>query len=94
MVKHFLFQQRRRRAASGTLFGRLGRAGQARVSRLSLTAIRCACRVCSRAATANKRDVPYQSLIKIVLQERIDQEFARVFVAQNTASQFADLVIT
>jgi predicted DNA binding CopG/RHH family protein len=23
---------------------------------------------------ANKRDVPYQSLIKIVLQERIDQE--------------------
>ena len=24
---------------------------------------------------ANKRDVPYQSLIKIILQERIDQEF-------------------
>ena len=23
---------------------------------------------------ANKRDVPYQSLIKIMLQERIDQE--------------------
>ncbi len=27
---------------------------------------------------ANKRDVPYQSLIKIVLQERIDQELRRV----------------
>ena len=26
---------------------------------------------------ANKRDVPYQSLIKIVLQERIDQELRR-----------------
>lgn len=26
---------------------------------------------------ANKRDVPYQSLIKIFLQERIDQEFRR-----------------
>jgi len=24
---------------------------------------------------ANKRDVPYQSLIKIILKERIDQEF-------------------
>jgi len=26
---------------------------------------------------ANKRDVPYQSLIKIFLQERIDDEFSR-----------------
>ena len=26
---------------------------------------------------ANKRDVPYQSLIKIILQERIDQELRR-----------------
>lgn len=26
---------------------------------------------------ANKRDVPYQSLIKIFLQERIDQELTR-----------------
>ena len=26
---------------------------------------------------ANKRDVPYQSLIKIILQERIDQELYR-----------------
>jgi len=29
---------------------------------------------------ANKRDVPYQSLIKIVLQERIDQELHRAAV--------------
>lgn len=27
---------------------------------------------------ANKRDVPYQSLIKIMLKERIDQEFRAV----------------
>ena len=27
---------------------------------------------------ANKRDVPYQSLIKILLKERIDQEFRPV----------------
>ena len=26
---------------------------------------------------ANKRDVPYQSLIKVFLQERIDEEFHR-----------------
>jgi predicted DNA binding CopG/RHH family protein len=26
---------------------------------------------------ANKRDIPYQSLIKIFLKERIDQEFKR-----------------
>ena len=26
---------------------------------------------------ANKRDVPYQSLIKVFLQERIDDEFSR-----------------
>ena len=26
-------------------------------------------------ALANKRDVPYQSLIKIILKERIDREF-------------------
>lgn len=26
---------------------------------------------------ANKRDVPYQSLIKVFLQERIDQELRR-----------------
>jgi predicted DNA binding CopG/RHH family protein len=26
---------------------------------------------------ANKRDVPYQSLIKIFLRERIDQEYRR-----------------
>jgi predicted DNA binding CopG/RHH family protein len=26
---------------------------------------------------ANKRDVPYQSLIKVFLQERIDQELGR-----------------
>ncbi|MBE2236436.1 MAG: hypothetical protein IAE81_01520 [Caldilineaceae bacterium] len=25
----------------------------------------------------NKRDVPYQSLIKVFLQERIDEEFHR-----------------
>ena len=38
---------------------------------------------------ANKRDVPYQSLIKIILQERIDQELrrARCFVGKNTAHQ-------
>ncbi len=30
---------------------------------------------------ANKRDVPYQSLIKIVLQERIDQELRRSAVS-------------
>ena len=27
---------------------------------------------------ANKRDVPYQSLIKVLLQERIDDEFSRL----------------
>jgi hypothetical protein len=26
---------------------------------------------------ANKRDVPYQSIIKVFLQERIDDEFSR-----------------
>lgn len=26
---------------------------------------------------ANKRDIPYQSLIKVFLQERIDDEFSR-----------------
>jgi predicted DNA binding CopG/RHH family protein len=30
---------------------------------------------------ANKRDVPYQSLIKIVLQERIDQELRQRVVS-------------
>lgn len=29
----------------------------------------------SLKSLANKRDVPYQSLIKIILKERIDQEF-------------------
>jgi predicted DNA binding CopG/RHH family protein len=27
---------------------------------------------------ANKRDIPYQSLIKIFLKEKIDQEFSRL----------------
>ena len=30
---------------------------------------------------ANKRDVPYQSLIKLFLQERIDREFHREFIS-------------
>ena len=34
---------------------------------------------------ANKRDVPYQSLIKVFLQERIDQELER-YVASTTAA--------
>ncbi len=38
---------------------------------------------------ANKRDVPYQSLIKIMLQERIDQELrsTRRFVAWKRRSE-------
>jgi len=31
---------------------------------------------------ANKRDVPYQSLIKIMLQERIDRELHRAVVSE------------
>ena len=27
---------------------------------------------------ANKRDIPYQSLIKVFLRERVDQEYQRV----------------
>jgi predicted DNA binding CopG/RHH family protein len=32
----------------------------------------------SLKSLANKRDVPYQSLIKIILKERIDQEFRNI----------------
>ena len=35
---------------------------------------------------ANKRDVPYQSLIKIVLQERIDQELRQRAVSWRSDS--------
>lgn len=34
---------------------------------------------------ANKRDVPYQSLIKVFLQKRIDQELRRPVASQKAA---------
>jgi hypothetical protein len=36
---------------------------------------------------ANKRDIPYQSLIKIFLKERIDQELKHVTTPTATPSE-------
>jgi len=34
---------------------------------------------------ANQRDVPYQSLIKVFLRERIDQEYRAPIIAEGKA---------
>ena len=39
-------------------------------------------------ALANQRDVPYQSLIKVFLRERIDLEHGRNFVLRENAADY------
>jgi predicted DNA binding CopG/RHH family protein len=37
---------------------------------------------------ANQRDVPYQSLIKVFLRERIDMEHGKTFAIQDRAAKY------
>jgi adenylate cyclase len=37
---------------------------------------------------ANQRDVPYQSLIKVFLRERIDMEHGKTFSVQDQAADY------
>ena len=37
---------------------------------------------------ANQRDVPYQSLIKVFLRERIDMEYGKTFAIQDRAAKY------